>query len=313
MSVALFVLLAIVVLLIVSGGYVFVLGCVRRKELSWFDEEKLKNTPYEKFYPYICDTDRWLKDHEAQDIFIQSEDGLKLHGLWVPAQSPKGTVLLVHGYRSTIYVEFHVAVAYFHELGFNLLIPDQRSHGQSEGKYITFGVKESDDMQRWIAYHNKTFGNYPMVMFGISMGASTILYLADQKLPDNIRGIIADCGFTSPKDILSSVFKNVTHLPAGPSIWVTEWFARVFAGFSLQQKDTRKALSASRYPVLMIHGTGDAFVPCEMTKQGYDACTGEKALLLVEGAEHGYSVIRDPERYAETVEKFIKTHVEGFE
>lgn len=312
MPVLLFALLAAVILLIVSGGYVFVVGCVRRKEFPWFDEEKIKGTPDEKFYPFICATDRWLREHNAQDVYIKSEDGLKLHGLWVPAPSPKGTVLLAHGYRSTIFVEFHVAVAFFHALGFNLLIPDQRSHGQSEGRFITFGVKESGDMYRWITFHNEHYGTWPMLLFGISMGASTVLYLADRKLPDNVRGIVADCGFTSPKEILSSVFYNVTHLPAGPSLWVAEWFARVFAGFSLQEKDTRKALAASRYPVLLIHGTGDAFVPCEMTRQGYDACTGIKSVLMVEGAEHGYSVIRDPEHYAEALETFIKTHVEGF-
>ena len=307
----LFVLLALLVCVFFSGGYVFYSACFRKKERAWFDENALKNTPYEKFYQSICDTDRWLRTHNAEDVYITSEDGLKLHGLWVPVQEAKGTVLLAHGYRSTIYVEFRIAVEFFHSLGFNLLLPDQRSHGKSEGKFITFGVKESEDMRGWIRLHNDTFGNYPMVLYGISMGASTMLYLADQQLPENIRGIIADCGFTSPKEILSSVFKAVTHLPAGPSIWVAGLFAKVFAGFRLDEKNTKQILAASRYPILMIHGAADDFVPCEMTFQGYEACCASKTLLIVEGAEHGYSMIKNPVRYGDTLLEFVKNNVEG--
>jgi len=309
--VILFILLALLAFVLFSGGYVFYSACIRKKERAWFDEKALKNTPYEKFYQSICDTDRWLKSHNAQDVYITSEDGLKLHGLWVPVQEAKGTVLLAHGYRSTIYVEFRIAVEFFHSLGFNLLIPDQRSHGKSEGKFITFGVKECTDMRGWIRFHNECFGKYPMVLYGISMGASTMLYLADQHLPENIRGVIADCGFTSPKEILSSVFTAVTHLPAGPSIWAAGLFAKVFAGFRLDEKNTRETLAAGHYPVLMIHGAADDFVPCEMTIQGYNVCRTAKTLLIVEGAEHGVSMIKDPVRYGDALLEFVKCNVEG--
>ena len=141
------------------------------------------------------------------------------------------------------------------------------------------------------------------------MGASTVLFLADEELPANVKGIIADCGFTSPWEIISSVFRNVTHLPAGPSLWVAELFARIFGGFSLRQKNTKDVLKNSKLPVLMVHGTADGFVPCDMTQKGYDACTGEKELFLVEGADHGLSFLSQPEQYKAKVLAFLDRNI----
>lgn len=301
-----FILCAVLLVVVASGAYVFVVACVRRKELPWFVKEELQKTPYGKYYECIMDADRWLREHNAQDIYIQSRDGLKLHGLWVPAQNAKGTMLLVHGYRSTKLVDFGVAFPYYWEKGFNLLLPDQRSHGKSEGRYITFGVKESTDVLQWIEYHNASYGFCPMVLSGLSMGASTVMFLADQPLPENVRGIIADCGFTSPKKIICSVFRDVTRLPAGPSVWAADMFARIFAGFGLSDKDTTKTLKKNRLPILIVHGTADDFVPCEMTRQSYAVCSGPKQLLLVEGAGHGVSFLVDHTRYTKKIEKFLE-------
>ena len=312
MSPFMFILLAVIVLTLVSGGYIFLIGCVRRKELPWLVEEEIKKTGYGKYYPCMVLADQWLRDHNAQDVYATSSDGLKLHGLWIPAENPKGTVLLAHGYRSTVLCDFGLAFVCYSDLDMNILVPDQRSHGKSEGKFITFGVKESDDMRRWIDFHNENFGAQEMILHGISMGASTMLYLADADLPENVKGIIADCGFTSPKDILSTVFKRVIRLPSIPSIWATDLFARLFAGFSIYGKDSRKTLADSKLPVFMIHGTGDDFVPCEMTKEGYAACTGEKKLLLVEGAEHGVSFVRDQQTYTAMLLDFLRTNLKHF-
>lgn len=308
----LFIVAALVLLCAVSGAYVFIVACVRRKDLPWLVEEEIKNTSYGKYYDLIVSSDRWLKEHGAQDVYTDSDDGLRLHGLWIPARNAKGTMLLVHGYRSTMLVDFGPAMDYYHKHGMNLLIPEQRCHGMSEGRYITFGVKESADTFCWLKLHNERFGEVPVILSGLSMGASTVMYLADKELPNNVRGIIADCGFTSPKQILSAVFTRVTHLPAVPSIWFTDLFARVFAGFGLSQEDSRKTLQKNHLPILMVHGLDDDFVPCEMTQQGYDACIGPKQLLLVEGAGHGVSFLVDKERYGKMIEEFLRDNVENF-
>lgn len=307
-----YILVCVLILLIVCGVYVFVQACARRKELPWMVEEELKKTSFGKYYNCILASDAWLKEHGAQDIYTHSCDGLKLHGFWIPADNPKGTILLVHGYRSTMLVDFGLAFAFYHALGMNILVPHQRSHGDSEGRIITFGVKESEDMVSWIAYHNAHFGQHQMVLSGLSMGASTVLYLADMLLPPNVKCIIADCGFTSPKAIIDRVFRDVTNFPSWPVLWVTELCARIFGGFSLTAKDTRRCLSKAKLPVLMIHGLADDFVPSDMSKEGFDACCGEKELLLVENAGHGVSFLVQKEIYVKHVIAFLEKHLEGF-
>ena len=305
------IVMVLFLLLIVSGGYVFYQACVRRKEYNWLNEEEIIKTSYGKYYKAILMSDRWLSSHNAQDIYITSKDHLKLHGLWIPAEDAKGTVILAHGYKSTMLVDFSYVLDFYHALGMNLLIPDQRSHGKSQGKYITFGVKESDDMLGWLSYHNEKFGDCPVMLSGLSMGASTMLYLADSDLPKNVKGIIADCGFTSPKAILSHVFTSVTHLPGAPVIWATNLFTKVFAGFGLSDKDTRKSLANSKVPVLMVHGKKDDFVPCSMTEEGYAACVSDKQMLLVEGAEHGVSFLFDSDGYTNMLIEFFEKNLGG--
>lgn len=303
------VLLALFILMLISGLMIFVMGCLRKKEMDWFSEDALRNTQYEKFYSNVLIGAKFLEDHSAEELWIKSYDGLNLHGHFIPAENPKGTILLAHGYRSNRLLEFGQVFDFYHNKGLNILVPEQRCHGKSEGKYITFGVKESSDMKAWIEYHNETYGKFPMILSGLSMGASTMLYLADEPLADNVKGIIADCGFTSPKAIISSVFEAVTHLPALPSLWIADLFTRAIAGFRLNEKDTVKSLMHSKLPVLLVHGVDDGFVPCTMTQMGYDACTAKKKLLLVEGADHGVSFLVDRERYVDLVTEFLQENL----
>lgn len=312
MPFALYLLLAAVLILLVSGAYVFWVGCRRRKELPWLVEEEIRKTSYGKYWNGIKHSDQWLHDHHAQSLQMVSFDGLKLTALWIPADSPKATIILAHGYRSTKLVDFAMAYDVYHKAGLNILVIDQRAHGDSEGKWITFGVKESRDVLDWVQYHNQKLGKFEIVLCGLSMGASTVLYTADKQMCDNVKGIIADCGFTSPWEILKSVFVNVTHLPAEPSLWVTEFFARIFAGFSLREEDSRKTLASTCLPVLLIHGEDDGFVPCEMTKAAFDACGGDKSVLLVPGADHGVSFLVDRERYTKEVFRFLNKVLEDF-
>ena len=300
---------AVVVLLLAVGGYTFRTACQRRVEPDWLDEIALQNTTYEKFTEHIQAAKKWLDTHTAVDVWTESHDKLKLHAQWIPADDPKGTVILAHGYRSTKLLDFGMILELYHNLGVNLLLIDQRSHGHSEGKYITFGVLESRDMQKWVKFHNERFGSHPVILSGLSMGASTVLYLADRALPKNVKGIIADCGFTSPKEIIGKVFRDTVHIGAGPFLWAADLFSRVLAGFSLYERDTRKSLRNGRLPVLLIHGKEDDFVPCEMTEQAYAACTSEKELFLVEEAGHGISYLFDTPGYRKRVMDFLRKYM----
>lgn len=309
MTVICLVLTTVVLLTIFSGIYVFIVACIRRKEMPWLAAEELQKTSYRKYVDHIQDADRWLAQHNAQDVYITSQDGLKLHALWVPAENPKGSIIFAHGYRSTPLLDFGLVLSYYHSKNMNLLLPYHRAHGKSEGKLITFGVLESNDMQAWIAYHDRFLCDCPVILSGLSMGASTVLYLANRDLSPNVKGIIADCGFTSPHEILACVFRDVTHLWAAPSLLVAELCARCFGGFSFWQCDTRKSLSCSRIPVFIVHGKADDFVPCEMSQEAYDSCTSNKKLLLVEGAGHGVSFLVEKEKYIQLIDAFLAENI----
>lgn len=288
------------------GGYLFYRSCVRVPDLPWLDYEAIMKTNYAPHADLIQRSDRWLRSNNAKDVWITSEDGLKLHGVWVEAENPIGAIILVHGYHSTKLVDFGGSMAFFHRQGFNLLLPDQRCHGQSDGKYITFGVKESRDMLCWLKYVNENLWTGPVLFSGLSMGASTVMYMADEKLPENVKGFLVDCGFTSPGDIIGKVFRDVTHLPPVPWIYGCELFARMFAGFSLWEKSSMKSLRKNRLPIFMAHGKADDFVPCAMTQMAFAVCGGEKYIHLVDGAGHGLSFLVDKQGYAAAVRSFLK-------
>ena len=247
---------------------------------------------------------------DAEDIFLPSYDGLRLHGQLLQQPGAKGTLLLFHGYRSSWSIDFSIVLPYYYSLGYNLLAVDERAHGQSEGAYITFGVHERRDAVTWAQYAEKHFGpEHPLFLGGLSMGATTVLLASALELPPSVRGIIADCGFSSPEAIMKSVLRaHVKWLPAGPLLALMNVCTRAFAGFSIKEASTLDAVSKTKRPILFIHGTADTFVPCSMSQAAYDACAAEKQLVLVEGAKHGYSYLVDRPRVQAALAAFLKKY-----
>ncbi len=298
-----------ILLLLIAGGYTFFTACRRRPDLPWHDPVKLQKTAYGKHIKLIAYSTNWLIDHHPKDIYVTSGDGLRLHGLWIPAENPRGTIILAHGYRSTMLVDFGMVLEMYHSRGLNLLLPEQRSHGKSEGKYITFGVKESEDMACWVQYHNESLSQCPVILSGLSMGASTVMYMLDRPLPANVKAAICDCGFTSPADIIGKIFRETVHIPAGLFIRIADLYARIFAGFSLYERDSRKTLAKNTLPILMAHGMADDFVPCKMTQEAFACCVSEKYLVLAEGAEHGYSFDKAEAEYQGYIDLILEKYL----
>ena len=137
------------------------------------------------------------------------------------------------------------------------------------------------------------------------MGATSVLMAADMEFPGNVCGILADCGFLSPGAELRYLIDSRYHIPKKLCIAVINLFTRLLGGFGLDQWSTEKALQNSRYPVLLIHGTGDKLVPWQMSQQAFDACISERELELFADAEHGQSYLKDAVRYRTTVEAFL--------
>lgn len=302
--------LSVLVFFLSGGYYVFMKACRREKEKPWEDPQTLENTQWAPLADRIYDAIQYLKDHNAVDIFTRSVDGLKLRARWLPAENPVGAILLFHGYRSCSLSDFSVIIPFYHSLGFNLLLADQRSHGKSEGEYITFGINEHRDVLKWIEYHNVNFGMLPVFLGGMSMGATTVLMAAGREVPDNVRGVIADCGFTEPKEILKSVMRQA-RVPVFPLLNIAGWYTRLFAHFGIDEYSTVQAMKSCRIPVLMFHGAEDHFVPCWMSQLAFDACASEKRLILVEGATHGTSYLSDRPRCECALNDFLMEHLKN--
>ena len=307
----LFVALVSILVFLLSGGYyVFMKACYREKEKDWEDPKTLQNTQWAPLADRIDDAIQYLKDHNALDVYTHSNDGLKLRARWLSANNAIGSILLFHGYRSCSLSDFSVVIPFYHSLGFNLLLADQRSHGKSEGKFITFGIREHEDVLKWIEYHNENVGTLPVFLGGMSMGATTVLMAAGNELPDNVRGVCADCGFTEPKQILKSVMRQA-HVPAFPLLNIAGWYSRIFADFGIDEYSTIQAMETCRIPVLMLHGTEDHFVPCWMSQVAYDIFGCEKQLILVDGATHGTSFLTDQPRCQKAMKEFLMGHLKN--
>lgn len=273
---------------------------------------QLEKPPYREIRDVSLDAEDWVAAHTPQELFVVSYDGKRLHATFLPQENAKGTILLFHGYRSCWQIDFGASFSYYYDtLGYQLLLVDQRAHGQSEGKYLTFGVRERYDVISWVTYLSQMLGReHPIYLGGLSMGATTVLMVSCFEFPANVRGITADSGFTSPYEIAKSVLRrDHPHLPIWPLLGFYGLFTRLFAGYSLRGGSTLDAVRESRYPILFIHGTGDSFVPCEMTKRAFEACTGEKQLVLVEGAEHGKSYLVDKPRVQRALQTFFQAHL----
>ncbi len=293
------------------GGFLFFAACGKGKQWDWLDEKAVKKTPYGQYFDYIQFGDKWLKENCAREVHMLSEDGLDLYGTWVPAEQPRGTIILAHGYHSCILTDFSLAYDRYHKAGLNLLLPDQRAHRRSGGRFITFGVKECRDFVKWGHFVNQNLSDLPIIYSGLSMGAATVMYVAGESdKPANTVGFIADCGFTSPKEIISKVFTQAAKLPAWPFLWSANLFAQFFAGFRLNEKSSVETLKDNRLPIILVHGLADDFVPSSMTQRSFDACGGPKELLLVEGAGHGTSFVKAENEYWALVQAFLRRVLE---
>lgn len=299
---------ALAVLYMLVGLMIFSMACRRSEEIDWMDKDAVSRSSYKPYADIIPMAQQWLTEHDAQHIYIRSHDDLKLHGWWVGAENAKGSMLMFHGYKSTYLVDFCAVYEMYHNMGYNILLADQRSHGMSEGKFITFGVKEARDAAAWIHWHNRNMGPVPIFLCGMSMGASTVLFAAGNPLPENVRGITADSGFSSPYAIIRHVAsKQIGHLAPVMMPAVNFW-ARQLALFDLKECSTENALKKCPVPVLLCHGLADDFVPSHMSQAGYDACCSEKKLILVEGARHGTSFLHDRERVENALLDFFRKY-----
>ena len=258
------------------------------------------------------DTEWFLASVPAR-LEMTSYDGLNLVAFFLPAQDAKGVMLLMHGYHSAPLREYATLARLYHNLGYHVCMPYQRGHGESEGKYVTFGVKERYDCRDWIFKLDDMFeGALPIFVQGISMGCATVVMASGfDDLPLNVRGFIADCGFTEPKAMCYYEMNTLRHIPAALSkllLATGGWYTKWFAGFALDEYSTLDALQKNTRPMLFIHGSEDKRVPISMTLANYEVCSFPKELYLADGAIHAISYLQQEEAYTKRVTEFLQRY-----
>lgn len=267
-----------------------------------------KNHPRNKYEKKYEEGKEWCQQQSMQDCFIRSKDGLLLHAYYLPAENAKRIVLLSHGYRASTFSDFANIARFLHENQCNLLFIDQRCCGASQGEYITFGALEQYDVQRWAYYLSKrNKEKLPIYFLGQSLGAATVLMASGQKLPSDVKGIIADCGFCSMKGQVQDMARNWFHLKwIGLLLFRLDLFCRLLAGFRMKDADTAEAMKKNKRPVLFFHGSGDTYVYPENSKKNYELCQADKELVMIEGAVHISSAYEDEELYRKKLLEFFE-------
>lgn len=253
--------------------------------------------------------DTWIYDYkDKEDVFINSFDNLKLHGYILKTENSDKWAITVHGYTNK--AESMSAMAYkYHSLGYNILMPDLRGHGKSEGSYVGMGWHDRLDILKWIDLIIKENKDAKILLHGISMGAGTVMMVSGEELPENVKVIIEDCGYTSAKEQLAYNLKTMFKLPSFPILNFCSLITKIKDNYFISEASAIKQLQKAKVPILFIHGDKDKFVPFYMLDKLYNACSSKKDKLVVKDVGHAKSESLKSDLYWNKVEDFIKPYM----
>lgn len=302
-----FIILAVFILIILGiSYYAFRLAFLAPPHLDTEHYYTPEGEQYDEVREGIRKSVGRMAVRKYESVTITSFDGSKLFARYYHVAENAPVQILFHGYKSSSLLDCSGGSYFAAQLGHNALVVDQRSHGQSDGTVITFGIKERKDCLCWIQYAIERFGkDVPILLSGLSMGAATVLMATDLNLPPNVKGIIADCPYSSPKEIIMKVAKQI-HFPPKlmfPFVWLG---AFLFGHFNLLESSAIEAIKTCEIPILILHGDADELVPCEMSRMMQQSGAKDITLETFAGAGHGLSYIILPDKYEKTVLEFTK-------
>ena len=246
---------------------------------------------------------KWL-DENAEGVIRKSEDGLNLFGYYVDKGSDI-TILLVHGYRSQGASVIN-PVKRFDKEGYNMLIPDLRGHGKSDGDYIGMGLDDRRDIMMWIDYLIEN-DHKTIILYGISMGGATLLNVSAEKLPLQVKAIISDCSYSSIIELLK-YHLDLDDIKNKIALSLASFMTYIRAGYRIKDAAPINKVKYSQVPIMFIHGECDDFVPVSMVYDLYNVATCEKSLLVLTEAKHANS-FKYSDIYYDCVLDFVKKHI----
>lgn len=261
------------------------------------EQEKKKNMILKELVSY------YKKDFE--EVYIDSFDGLKLYGKYYHLDDKKPIVICFHGYKGNIYDNQIGIKKICFENDFNILMVNQRSHGKSEGKSISFGINERRDVQFWVNYVAKRFPKNKIILAGTSMGGASVLMASDLSLSSNVCGIVADCPFSSPLDVVKGYLVK-KRIPIKLGLNLVCMSALLIGRFDLKSHDSLSSIKKSKIDILLIHSEEDSVVSCDNSRNLHDKSRNNTTLEVFTGADHGVSYLSDSERYTKVFLDFVK-------
>jgi len=237
-------------------------------------------------------------------VYIQSRDGLKLAGDYYAGQAGHPVHICCHGYRGLGVRDFCGGAQTLLDRGDGVLLIHERAQGDSQGHTMTFGIREREDVQRWAQYCAERFPGAPLFLHGVSMGAATVLMTSALPLPPAVKGILADCPYDVPRDIIT-----LTAQKAGAPARIMWPFLRLgaalFGGFRFGTVCCHEAVQRTPVPILIIHGEDDRFVPDDMSAPMAAANPARVTRHTFPNAGHGMSYLVDTPRYQAITKAFI--------
>lgn len=271
---------------------------------------KMSGTDWSQYAPMMEKRKAFMMAQAHEDVYQTSFDGLRLHATYFPAleeyANKRKVAICFHGYTSQGMSDYIGLSDYYLKRGYAMLLPDARAHGESEGEYIGFGCLDRKDALVWINWVIQELGeDVGIVLHGTSMGGATVLMASGLELPGQVKGIVSDCAFTSPKEVFTHVLHSMYHLPAFPAISGADILNRRLAGYGMDECNAKREVAKAKVPILFIHGTKDTFVPYHMCREIYDCCASPKKILEVEGAAHAESYYKDTESYERALDEFF--------
>lgn len=301
-------LMILVLLVLAAAYYCFhtAFYAPRGKALPEGDFDLPEGEIYEPYRDKLIGWVRQARAMPREEMTITAFDGTPLHG-WFYEYAPGAPMeIMFHGYRGSAERDMGGGVQRCFRLGRSALIVDQRCSGKSGGNVITFGIREHRDCLSWAWHCARHFGpDRKIILTGISMGAATVMMAANKDLPPNVIGILADCGYTSPRAIMEEVIRKDMHLPPRLCWPFVKLGARLFGGFDPEEDSPLESLKGAKVPVIFFHGEADDFVPCDMSRENFEACVSRKRLVTVPDAGHGLCFPKDSGAYCQALADFF--------
>lgn len=272
-------------------------------------------------------TDRWPIQQEGRrwaqagvdfrSLTIPAGDDLILWAALVLSKTESHRwAICMHGYRDCHEAMGAIGKHYADE-GWNVLLPDHRGHGNSQGNYVGWGYDERLDLVAWINYIIRRDPEAEIVLHGVSMGAATVLLTTGGPLQEHVKAAVADCAYTSAEDVMKHTLdrhvRKSLNIPSGMPFSVLFSALRKItlrrAGYDLRDAAPISAVPHSKVPTLFIHGVCDEIVPPSMMGKLYEAARCPKRFLWVQDAAHADSVGANPELYWSTVHEFLSKYM----